>query len=681
MAAQPDEPERPMPKTRETLARELAQAEETVARLKRELGIRVDPPAPLVAGDVPDGQPTGPSGEIIRELLGAASVGIGVETLDGRTISGNLVLARLLEFTPEEFSLKLFTDYTHSDYIQADLELFRELASGKRESYTIEKAYIRKSGDILWGRLTRTVLKAANGKPLYVVGIFQDITERRKAEQAFQESQEHYSNLVGSAPVGILVHQDNRYVFANDEACRLLGAADSSRVIGRDFHDFIPEEYHGVVDNMVSRRYREQSDEVMEVRYRRLNGETFDVWVTGRNVRFKGRPAIQVVFRDITEERRIRMALEESEARLRALVDAMPSGIFFKDPDRVFVFANKAFAEFIDATPDDIVGKRSEEFRPSDVAVRAAMVDEDVLTSRKTRRDDWTRVGRGGTMRYFSNVKFPVTGLDGRILGLGAIATDITESRRVERTLREAKNAAELANRAKSEFLANMSHELRTPLNSIIGFSQVMSQEMFGPLGTPKYREYAGDVLRSGHALLDLINDLLDISRIEIGGISLDEQWVNVLDLIRDSVRMVAARALAAGLKLDIEAAEDLPSLYADGRRVKQILLNLLSNAIKFTRSGGRVVLAAEADAENRIILTVSDTGIGIPADQLEKALSVFGQVQGAQTRNHEGAGLGLPLSKRMAELHDARLDLTSTPGAGTTVRVVFPPERTRSGG
>ena len=257
-----------------------------------------------------------------------------------------------------------------------------------------------------------------------------------------------------------------------------------------------------------------------------------------------------------------------------------------------------------------------------------------------------------------------------------AFIRDITERKQAEKVLREAKEAAEMTNLAKTEFLANMSHELRTPLNSVIGFSDILAGETFGPLGKPEYQEYAKDINDSGKHLLDLINDILDVSRIEADGLSLEESKTDVAMTATSCCRLVRERANRAGLELNLEIEDSLPALLADERRVKQILINLLANAIKFTPRDGKVALKVKIDGDGRMIFIVSDTGIGIAADNIQKVMSVFGQADGSLARKYEGAGLGLPLSKNLAKMHGGDMVVKSKPGVGTTVTVHFPKER-----
>jgi signal transduction histidine kinase len=259
---------------------------------------------------------------------------------------------------------------------------------------------------------------------------------------------------------------------------------------------------------------------------------------------------------------------------------------------------------------------------------------------------------------------------------MALLETNIEAMKRAEQELLRAKEDAEIANRAKSEFLANMSHELRTPLNAILGFSGIVQNESFGPIGNPKYREYITDIHESGRHLLALVDDLLDFSRIEARRHKLYEEQIDVPKVIRSCLTLVKERAQEGGVKIVSEVPEELPALFADKRNIKQILTNLLSNALKFTSSGGGVTIRAWVHATDGYVFQVADTGIGIALEDIPKALSPFEQIDGSLNRKYEGAGLGLPLTKSLVELHGGSLDLQSQVGVGTTVTVRFPAER-----
>jgi signal transduction histidine kinase len=250
------------------------------------------------------------------------------------------------------------------------------------------------------------------------------------------------------------------------------------------------------------------------------------------------------------------------------------------------------------------------------------------------------------------------------------------ELRQMADDFADARDQATHANHAKSEFLAHMSHELRSPLNAIIGFSEIINDELHGPLEQPKYKEYVNDIHASGLHLLEVLNDILDLSKAEAGKLELNEVEVEAPKVIDASFRLVRERANGAQLTLVAEAPDDLPTLRADERMVKQILLNLLTNSLKFTESGGEVTVTARLDRDGNMVLSVADTGIGIAPEDIAKVMEPYGQADEGGAYDYAGTGLGLPLVKAMVELHDGAFDLESEPGIGTTVTIRFPGER-----
>ena len=276
--------------------------------------------------------------------------------------------------------------------------------------------------------------------------------------------------------------------------------------------------------------------------------------------------------------------------------------------------------------------------------------------------------------------------------GVGVVSSYILDThlrqRFIAQKIIEEKNAvmqvlldrAEAANRAKSEFLTNMSHELRTPLNAIIGFSEIIRQEYLGPVGSPKYMDYATDIHLSGKHLLTIINDILDLARAESGQLVIREQVFDLGELVGAVHAQLAGQALEAGLELNVELPVGSVSARGDQRLLRQVLLNIVSNAVKFTPSGGHVAVRVTADGHAGIRIAVRDTGIGIPPEHIERVLRPFEQVERALSRSHGGAGLGLSFALKVIELHEGALTIESAVGAGTIVCVTLPPSRLDEG-
>jgi len=256
---------------------------------------------------------------------------------------------------------------------------------------------------------------------------------------------------------------------------------------------------------------------------------------------------------------------------------------------------------------------------------------------------------------------------------------DMERRKQTEAAMRQAKEEAELASRTKTEFLANMSHELKTPLNAIVGFSESLKTEAFGPLGSPQNRDFVAEIHRSGQHLLEIINDILDISRIETGARRPADSRIDIGRMVGSCLRLIAERARDAEVAICFEPPSCTAELVGDGRMVKQMLMNLLDNAVKFTPGGGAVTLRATTAVEGGMALSVSDTGIGMPPDSIDKVLAPFGQIDGSLSRKFGGTGLGLALVNAMMRVHDGAVEIDSAPGAGTTVTLRFPAPRVRA--
>ncbi len=372
---------------------------------------------------------------------------------------------------------------------------------------------------------------------------------------------------------------------------------------------------------------------------------------------------------------RAEATLRESEARCRDFALTSSDWFWETDEKHRFSFLSDHIRAF-GQDPQIRIGRTRTELatdvvsQPGKWREHLAVLDRhepfrDFVYKRKI-GDDPERVISVGGNPFFDEA--------GRFLGYRGTARDITEKVLAERALHDAKAAAEAANIAKSQFLANMSHELRTPLNAILGFSEVMENGIAGPLQS-RQAEYVGLIRQSGEHLLHLINEILDLARIDAGRLDLHEEVIEPRKLVGGAITLVKDRAAGGLLKLAVHV-EDMPALRVDRTRLTQVLLNLLSNAIKFTELGGAINVLVRRTEEGGAAFVVRDNGRGMIEDEIEIALERFGQVDGGLARRHEGSGLGLPLARKLAELHGGSLTLHSEKGRGTTATVVLPPSR-----
>lgn len=372
---------------------------------------------------------------------------------------------------------------------------------------------------------------------------------------------------------------------------------------------------------------------------------------------------------------RVFSAFRESEYRAESVIDRAPAAIFAKDLDGRYIIANAEFLSIFDLRKEQVIGEANEGLFPEEF-VQEIRAFENSAADREDGTAVELTVPTVKGERAFLGVTFPLRDDTGTIYAYCTILADITARKKAEIGLRHAKEEAEFANSAKTSFLAGVSHELRTPLNAIIGFSEMIVREVLGKIENRNYVEYAEHIQSSGHHLLSLIGDVLDLSVIEARGEAVRDEALDLEQLGVDCVRMISDQAGAAGLEIITNINLKSHALKADARRIRQIIINLLTNAVKFTPQGGRIELSGQLQEDGRVRLTVSDTGAGMDAATKALAFEPFMQGSSNMVRKAEGAGLGLALVKRLTELHQAELECVSAPGEGTTISIIFPARR-----
>ncbi len=365
---------------------------------------------------------------------------------------------------------------------------------------------------------------------------------------------------------------------------------------------------------------------------------------------------------------------------LTSIFNASDVGILVFDSDRNIVKMNDSF--------EKIYGWGREETLDKDF-IEFITEDEQEITQesyQKFLNDDLSHSGevkvfcKDGTIANTLFTTAPLKLSNGRRFQVTTLF-NITKRKQMELSLRVAKERADSANNAKSAFLANMSHELRTPLNAIIGFSEMMVKEAFGPLANSKYKEYMADVHMSATHLLEIINEVLDMSKIEAGKVVLDEQEIDINRLLKTLVRVMNSRNVNKKVSIEVDLQGDIARLYADPRLLRQVFINLITNSIKYSDNGGVITIKTRLNSKDEIEVIISDEGVGIPKERIQDALEPFGQIHDpslAHNKAYQGTGLGLPLAKAMVEMHGGAFTLQSAEGKGTTVIVGFSKARTR---
>jgi two-component system cell cycle sensor histidine kinase PleC len=620
----------------------------------------------------------------LRSMINATTDAICLLDADGVVRVINRSGARLLGSTARRVTGKTFYSFLEHREALERRRLFRDVMTTMLPINHEEQWADR------WMDVVIFPVVDGTGGAMGVTIHARDVTKRRETEQQLMENEARLRGAFDGAVHGIaLLSLEGGLVRINGALCRIL-ARNQDDLLDMDFHvlDDPRRRASAKGDSLDAMIAGDRED--CSVERRILRGDASLGWIhaAGSLVRDDHSDPLYFVLhvQDITQRREAEERARTAETHMLEAAELMSEGLLLFDAQDRLALTNSAFTDsmpelasvlqlgvtFQDlnrATTEANVFTQMDPDPQAWSAWRARLHRGKPEPFEVQRRDGtWFLIRESRTARGYTLI----------------LHTNITDLKTRERTLAEAKEAAELANHAKSEFLANMSHELRTPLNAIIGFSDIILHEMFGPVGNPVYLDYARNINESGSHLLDIISDILDLSKIEAGELTLDEEWAPPTEMVQVAVQMVLPRASLKRITLHTILDDAPEAIYCDPLRIKQILINLLSNAVKYTPDEGHVTVVVapgpdQSSAPRGLVLKVSDTGIGMDEDGIRVAMTAFGQVESAYTRHQGGTGLGLPLTRKLTEAHQGHLTIESTLGQGTTVSVLLPHERLRN--
>jgi PAS domain S-box-containing protein len=512
----------------------------------------------------------------------------------------------------------------------------------------------------------------------------QEVSERERLNQVIQKAAHENRAIVNSVSDIIFeLSNEGKILFLND-AWNVVTGFESERSIGRNLFDLIYVPDQDVQKESFQKLIKGNSKSYRAfTRLRSADGSFRAIELAMSMTRQDENKEIRVVgtITDVEERRRAERALSEAEKKYRMIVENAAGGIYQVTPDGQFLSANPAMAKILGYdSPEEVLrdmDKAQNKFY-IDVSARHKFLS-DITALDITKNVELQITRKDNSVIWVSENVRPVRDDEGALLFYEGSMEDVDQRKKAQLALTQAKIDSDLANRAKSEFLANMSHELRTPLNAVIGFSEIIKNEAFGKLPNPEYKEYADDIHESGNKLLRVINEILDVSRIEAGERTLNETVVKVQETVKSCLELIEGKLKSSGTRVENKIKDSDLGFIGEVQSVKQMLLNLMSNAMKFSGDNSFMMVDAEIDSKGRLRLSITDTGMGMNDGELEKALSPFGQINTDMNRTKSGTGLGLTLVKSLVELHGGALEMVSQKGIGTTATLIFPAKRVAS--
>jgi PAS domain S-box-containing protein len=627
-----------------------------------------------------------------RLKLATSSAGLGI--WDWNIKDNNMIwddrMFELYGTAPDTFpnNIEAWNNALYPEDKQSALDELNAALNGERELNTSFRV-LHPDGSVLYLKATGAVLRDENGKPQRVIGINRDITERRLAalqiqieKEKAEESEIVFRKLFEDSTDAQFLFKDGKFINCNKTVLKLLGANHVNDIIGLSPVDVAPEEQpDGRPSTVAANEYTNlalQNDYChFEWMCKRFDGELRLIDITLMPIVLKGEKLLHGTWRDITDRKKAEQELisekekaEQSETFLTAIIENQPGLIWLKDVNGKFLKTNTKFLNSCGLnSPEQIYLKTDFDIWPQKLAEKYTTDDLQVIQSKKSLIVEEQIINKG-IEKCFETFKTPIVDDKGNFIGTTGFSIEITERKKAEFEIIAAKERAEESDRLKSAFLANMSHEIRTPLNSIIGFSDLLLDPDFD---LSEKTEFIKLIHNGGNNLLAIINDIIDISKIETGQLTINKKQFLIEKLINEIVEENSLKAIGKGVDLRLNFADQGNSITmeSDPNRLKQILTNFVNNSIKFTENG--YVEIGFTETNNTVQIYVKDTGIGIPKEYHEQIFDRFRQVESAHTRKYGGNGLGLAISKQLADLLGYKIWLESEPGKGSIFYVSIP--------